>query len=312
VSFVVGDAEYLESPLADAEFADLYGLAWSSVMLGLDGEWFSLDRPDEGWVVTSVDTGAPVVRETGYEHPGADGSFDDTSRVGARNILVAVTLIGSDRQGMLDLLGPWLSHRARPTLSIATEPGGAHRSLVVRHTGDFSPTWNHKTAPPTLEGTIGFRTVGWPWWQSETVQTATAFPNEGLPGLTFDVSFDVAFPDATGIGSSAIEVAGNVSSPWVARIFGPITGPTLVHEQSGQSVAFKDTLVIAGGDYLTVDSYNRTAYLNGVSSRYSFMDFTATRPDWFTLEPGTNTIRLTGSSFSTPAQAEITWRDSWR
>ena len=292
----IGDAEY--QPLTQTE---------GSVVLRLGDRWLALDDWQNGLVVTAVDMGAPVSREAVYASPGGDGTVDNSARVGGRNVILAVSLVGPNPQSLLDLLAPYLSQRARPTLEVATVLGQQRRSLTVRHTGDLDVKWER---PGLVEVTVGFRSVGTPYWQGPT-KVATAWPDAATPGRAFPFTFPLSFPNAAGIGAALIRVAGTVDTTWTARIFGPITAPELILAATGERVVFKSTLTVAPGDYLTVDSGTRTALLNGLAGapRYTHLNFPAT--DWFRLAPGDQSIRLFGTGTNTSTQAEITWKDAF-
>jgi len=294
---VLGDAEYL--PFAQNE---------RSVVLRLGDQWLALDDWENGWVVTAVDMGAPVSREAAYASPGGDGTVDNTTRVGGRNAIIALSLVRSNPQALLDQLAPYLSQRARPTLEVATVLGEPRRSLLVRHTGDMDVKWEH---PGHVNVTLGFRSVGWPYWESLTEQTETAWPDEVTPGRSYDRTYNRVYPSAVNIGAASISNGGSVDVPWVARIFGPITAPELILGKTQERVVFKTSLTIAAGDWLELDSHNRTALVNGLagSPRYSHLNFPAT--DWWLLPPGLSTVSLYGTGTSTSTQAEITWRDSF-
>ncbi len=283
-------------------------VADSSLMLDLDGALLSLDNPDAGWVVTKVDVGTPVAREVASDRPNSDGTDDTSALVGGRNIVIGLTLLGADRQTQFDYLAPYLDQRARPLLRIATERGTAYRVAKVRSTGDVSAPWER---PGRLDLTLGFRTVDSPYFTGATARTATAWPNPDAPGRAYDLVYDRTYPPTAGWGPGRPTNTGNRPAQWTARIFGPITGPGLTHDETGKAVKFTSGLVVAAGDYLTVDSATRTAVVNGLagSSRYSFLDFAAT--NWFELKPGPNTVRLTSLAYSVPAQAEIAWKDTY-
>lgn len=274
-----------------------------------DGRQLALDSPDLGWYVSTYDMGTPAVREDVEERAMADGTEDGTQFVGARNILIGMTLAGANRQAQLDALGPFIHPRARPELVCRTERWDAYRRIRVRSVGDLGAQWQR---PNVLRVGLGFRSVGSPYFTGEE-RTDRAFPTVDLPGRTYTRSYPRSYPAVGGTGPALLWNRGSMPAEWTARIFGPITGPRLILSNTGQQVVFKDSLVIAIGDYLTVDSTTRTAYLNGSpgASRYSSLDFTLTSPGWFQFEPGQNLVRLTGADALPPAQAEITFRDTY-
>ncbi len=295
------------STLGDAEFLP-YAQDEDSVVLRLGDDWLALDDWENGWVTTKADLGAPVSRDSVYDWTGGDGTVDNTTRVGGRNITIGLSIVHTNPQALLDLLAPYLSQRVRPTLEVATVRGEPRRSLLVRHTADLDVSWER---PGFVDVTLGFRSVGWPYWRSLTEGMATAWPDEVTPGRTYDRTYDRTYPSSANTGAALITNAGSVDVPWVARIFGPITAPELILGATQERVVFKSTLSIAAGDWLEVDSHNRTALINGLvgSPRYSHLDFPAT--DWFLLPPGDSTMTLYGTGTSTSTQAEVTWHDSF-
>lgn len=280
-----------------------------TVVLDLDGT--ELDLTDNGWVVQAVDLGMPVFREVAEVIPGADGTDDHTEFVGARNVIVQLHLSDvDDRQDALDALAPYLNPAARPTLKVATETWRTARRLSVRATGDMNATWN---TPLMLEFALGFRSVGSPFWLGDE-HTTVAWPAIDRPGRTYPRTYPWSYPDTTGIGAAGLLNNGNRPAYWVARIFGPVTGPSLNWTNDvGDSakVAFEDDFEIAAGDYIEIDSEHRTVLLNGEAGapRYSFLDFSETT--WFRIPVGASQIQLSSQSYTDPAQAEITFHDTF-
>ena len=281
----------------------------SSVILDLNGAQIALDSTEMGWLVTKVDPGVPVARTVTQDRPMGNGTFDSTRHVGGRTVLIDLSLIGENRQAMHDGLAPYLDPAATLTLFVRFEIGGGYRKLTVRPSPQSFP-WER---PGGIQSTLGFRSVGSPYWTGPDIQTATAYPDEVKPGLQFPWSFDISFPNAFGIGPASLVNRGSMPAEWVARIFGPVTAPRLIHVGTGKQVQFKSGFSIASGDYLTLDSTNRTAWLNGDpgASRYGQIDFAATTDGWFDLPPGQSLVRLSGSAYLVPAQAEISFSDTY-
>jgi hypothetical protein len=282
----------------------------ASVILELDGVEIALDSPDLGWVVQSMTIGDPVPRTSVTPRPGQDGTRNRTRRVADRNILIRLHLDGGDRQTMLDALAPYMDVSRRPTLRLKGERKDLHREITVVYSGDGGANWERPGAMPL---TLGFRSEGSPFFRSLTEKEGTAWPDEDRPGITFPISFNLAFPSAYGIGPASLRNQGTKGAEWTARIFGPITGPRLINSSTGEQVDFKSTLTVASGDYLTVDSATRTVLYNGLStaSRYQYLDFQETTSDWFKIEPGLNLVRLAGDSYTVPTQAIITFHDTY-
>lgn len=284
-----------------------YGEVDADAMVVLELGDHRLDLTSGGWIVKAVDFGSPVVREVETLVAVGDGTDDHTEFVGGRNILISLHLSDvADRQEALDELGTFLDPAARPTLRIATEAWRAPRSITVRHSGDMDLVWEDSF----LEFTAGFRSVGSPYFAGDE-KIGLAWPAENLPGRTYPRSYPWSYPSTEGYGSAVLDNDGNRPAHWVARIFGPVIGPRLIRSAAGidATLAFDPEFEVAEGDYVQIDSQARTVLLNGESSRYGDLEFTET--EWWRLLPGANTIRLDAESFTTPAQAEITFHDTF-
>lgn len=72
-----------------------------------------------------------------------------------------------------------------------------------------------------------------------------------------------------------------------------------------------DAFVFAGGlgttDYITIDTYYRTATLNDTTSVLG--SFTG---DWLYFNPGSNQLRITSTTGADTGYCEVTWKDSYR
>jgi hypothetical protein len=111
-------------------------------------------------------------------------------------------------------------------------------------------------------------------------------------------------------GAYAAVTASNVGSvatyPTIS-ITGPITNPILTNATSGKVLSL--TRTIAAGDRVDLDFTNRTIKTQAGSSVYSSLNYTTS--EWWPINPGSNSITLTGTFVSTAAQLSVGWRDAW-
>jgi len=91
------------------------------------------------------------------------------------------------------------------------------------------------------------------------------------------------------------------------RIDGPITNPQVLNNTTGQVVALAYTL--NPGEWLTVYPERGRILLNDTADRYSALDFA--NSSWWQVQPGSNDVRLLASSFSSPAQLTVYWRNAY-
>ena len=274
-------------------------------LLVVGDDTLDLDDPDAGYAIQSVELGAPSTRDVSNDRPNSDGNYDQTAYVGARAVTVTVEVLPgpTSRQTLIDQVARFLHPRSRIDLLLDTERGGPVRRLRVRPDQFSAPM----EAPWHVAMSLGFKTVGTPFLTGLNVNQLALAPLADEDGVAFDWTFDLVFPGS--LSSTVIVTnAGDQPAHWTCRIYGPVTGPRIRNETLGLQVSFP-TLTIAAGSYVDVSSENRTALADGVSSRYSFLDFVGTT--WWLLEPGDNAITLPTSVHDAPAQAQISWLDTY-
>jgi hypothetical protein len=137
--------------------------------------------------------------------------------------------------------------------------------------------------------------------------TVAADATAGVGGFSFNLSFPINFGAASPTGQVLVENNGNMDTWPVLTITGPGTNPSIYNASTDQRISFAYTL--AAGETLVVDTLNRTVKLNGVTDRYSALDFTNT--EWWPLIPGINDIRLAFASYSAGATLKVDWRHAW-
>lgn len=127
----------------------------------------------------------------------------------------------------------------------------------------------------------------------------------GGPGASFNFTFNLSFGGVSESGTIYLTNDGTFSTPWTARIDGPVTNPSIENVLTGDTLSFN--IVVASGDYLLLNSDDRSVLLNGTASRYSSLDAGSS---WWELEPGSNEVKFRAST-TTAATLTLTWRDAW-
>ena len=120
------------------------------------------------------------------------------------------------------------------------------------------------------------------------------------PPLTPPITLPAGFPPM----AVACTNAGSFETRPVVTIRGPITGPGVVNQATGQKVTFSSLTLATSLDVLAVDFLNRQALLNGA---YRTADLSSS---WWVLPPGTTTVQVTGTG-TTGSQTTVAWRDAW-
>lgn len=131
--------------------------------------------------------------------------------------------------------------------------------------------------------------------------------SEVVNGHGFDHGYDLSFGGITSTGSQFTVInEGTKAVGAIIELVGPVTGPRIVSETAGKTLAFPGLVVTSASDKLVIDLKRRTVKLNGASRRMSV------RPDegWFLLQPGVNTLRYQAES-TTVVPLTGTYRDGY-
>jgi hypothetical protein len=135
--------------------------------------------------------------------------------------------------------------------------------------------------------------------------TATAVTGISVP------AGGVVIPATSAPSPSQVTSGGNATSQWTARLYGPCTAPALANDTAGATLEFTDSLTLAPGAFVALDSAARTAYLNGDPSQsvLGFLSFATS--DWWLIQPGANIIRFYPDAAGAGSQAQLSFRSAW-
>lgn len=264
--------------------------------------------PVNGIYVEVLDLGFPTIRSSSSARTDADGEDDETARIGARPVTVSgyvVAVAGFTKTDVLDRLRAFLHPRLRPFLVYVTEEGGAERRIRLR---------SSEHASPIIRPSSGTFSIGWRGpdgvqeLELETVGSAPANPAVE-PGISFDFGFPLVFPASSPIGSVAVVNEGNADAYPLIQLFGPCTNPRIENATTDERMLFD--LELGEGDYLEIDTRERTIVFDGnpASSSYDDLDFALS--SWISLAPGENLLRYYPEAYDEGAEAVIRFRSAW-
>lgn len=259
--------------------------------------------------LNSLDLGFPDIRVVEFPRPAADGMIDETKYIGRRVISADIVLFpGTWVQEQT--LRAFMSPDTRTSMLI-TPPDGPELVTTVRGAS--------LAAPIVLEDlSAGVKRLNAQWsaplgtLESAITKTAVvvAAGSTAADGRPYNLQFDRDYPNAGPSGTTAMTNAGTEHAYPVVKVYGPCTGPRLVHLEQNRELNFP-TLSIAASDFLEIDTRAKTIRYNGDpnDSRYDALDFATS--SWWSLAPGLQQIRFVPTTFTAPSQAQITWRDAW-
>ncbi|HEY5985812.1 MAG TPA: hypothetical protein VIV12_05420 [Streptosporangiaceae bacterium] len=242
-----------------------------------------------------------AVREVAQDSANADGQFDTTQWLSSAAVTLNLVLYSGTR-ALLDEIAQYLLPWTRPYLIVDDGEWAAPRRIQLRFDSHSHP----------IETGVGAqRKVQYAWkaprglWEDtarQVFEIAADVPD--TTGLAFTAAAGVAvtaalgyrFPASTASGDTLAAVGGNARPDWKAKLYGPAVGPKLSRDDTGQSVVFKDSLVLQAGQYVELDSAALSALLlsDPDASRLADLDFGQTK--WFPLDPGVNKLRYHATS----------------
>ena len=273
-------------------------------------EMVLLPRTDQGVFLQNLDAPMPAVRESAEDRTDDDGTRDTTSLFGARACSIDL-LVTQDPRAVEDELTRFLHPRSRPFLVVEDDGWLQARRLGLR-ADQFS-------APLTLDTarwdgrriSVGWKVPSGVWEGEEAVTETVGADIVTTDGRTYPKTYPWSYPTTLASGATIVTNVGSIPSHFTARLYGPCTGPRLINGLTGEVIAFRSALSLAAGEYVEVDTRERTAYLlsQAGASRLSFLNFEVT--SWWRIEPGDNPVRYVPATSSAGAAAVITYRPAW-
>ncbi|MCW2904932.1 MAG: hypothetical protein JWO67_7197 [Streptosporangiaceae bacterium] len=268
--------------------------------------------PREGIEPGSLDVGFPDVREVVEPRADDDGDNDSTSLFGSRAVSLDMVVYEEPYQisRLVDELKSFLHPRTRPYLYVGDDGWDQERRVRLRVSQFTEPYTGYVSAVQ--------RSVQAQWkapdgiWESADVTEVTVRADiVSTVGISFPASFPISFTATQASGASEVSNDGGVPAHFTARLYGPCTGPRLVNETTGEEIRFTSSLTLAPGEYVEVNTRDRSAFLLSMASqsRLNALDFAVT--SWWRVEPGQQQVRYAPLGASDGAAAAIEYRAAW-
>lgn len=250
----------------------------------------------------------PDVRTADHIRVGRNGYVAGTDLLGGRTVTIELDIVAWDSASFGAAVG---------ALKAAFLPGSAEAPLSFQMPGVAGGIVARVNARP--------RRLSLPiedgYWQqaaqavielfatdpliySDTLSSITIALAAATSGLTFPLTFPATFGSGGTPSSASVVNAGTATTFPTFTINGPVQTPTIRNETLGRQLTIN--IALAAGEFLVVDTANRTVLLNGTADRYSLL----TTAQWFGLAPGGNDLRFS-ALVSSASTATISWRSAW-
>lgn len=245
-------------------------------------------------------------RETIRDHEGADGGFIDAEFEKGRDILLDGTVYSTTTliEAYLDSLKANYAPVTSPVPFVFKAPGVGERLIYVKPRGvnyDWDTARRIGCTPIQLKMFAEDPRI----YDSTLSSAVISYGGDAGLGIGFNLGFNLNFGGGATPGGTTVNNAGNRNAPVTYTITGPITNPVITNQTTSQVAGF--TIVLAGTDTLTINTRDRTVYLNGNINRRNTMTTVA----WPDLIPGNNFIGFGGQT-GTGSTLTVTFRSAWR
>lgn len=281
----------------------------------VDGSRELVLHPSLDYVPQRITVSSPAMREVAEPRTDDDGETDTTQMFGSRVVSLELAVIDerTPTEVLIDQLKMFLHPRSRPFLHV-TDDGWSEERRIRLRVDQWDEPYEGYAASHTRPVQLQWKAPDGVWESAESTPVTVAADVSQDVGMSFPATFPVAFSATQAAGATVVGNLGSIPAHFRARLYGPCIGPRLVNETTGEEIAFTSDLSLAAGDYLEVDTRERTAFLtvNGSSSqvsRLSSVDFAVT--SWWRLEPGSQVIRYAPPLASAGAAAVIDYRACW-
>jgi hypothetical protein len=286
--------------------------------LELNGQTIQLEDRAGGWFCTSLDLGFPTVRAVANDRPGADGSIDRTQFMGSRGVTANVTALegaGAQVDDVAASFAPYMVASVRPLLHyVLDRPGAPERVLGPLRAAGY--TW---AVQGPYQRDIQLQWVAAdPAAKDPTVRVAIAWTGSStVAGRTYDLAPDRIYPaGGTAPVAGVVRSLGDLPVTPALRIYGPIENPVVSFRPGAgpvESIVFFDGLIVDSGDWLDIDTLNKTALYNSDPARSVITSIDWINTVWPVLDPDPQwySMTLQGSTTSSLTQATATWQDRY-
>lgn len=275
----------------------------------VDGTREMVLLPRDGLLLQGHGVPFPAVREVTEERTDDDGEDDTTELHGATSCTLEF-LATQTPAAFEEEIGRFLHPRSRPYLVVADDEWSQERRLKLRVSQFGGP--RGVDLPRTMRRIQAQWKVPDGIWETvDAVEETIGADVVTGDGRSYPKTYPWSYATTTASGIAQISSVGNSTSHHVTRLYGPCTGPSLINETLGEEITFSSSLSLGSGEYVEVNTRDRTAYLLSQTSlsRLSLLDFTVT--SWWQIEPGDQQIRYAPTSVSGAAAAVITYRPTW-
>ncbi len=287
---------------AGDHLTEVWQIEWRNVVWG--GATSDVRLTDlSGWLEK------PSLRGSNPDRPGRHGQFPGRKYSEGRTVEVELTVFADDDDfTTLRSLEDAFSYAEDPAEEELAIWAGTEQPHMIRARLE-------KVAVPTdHEWSVGYHRVRCQWVASDPnryVHWVAVSPVLGMPGgastgITFPITFPITFGTGVSSGSLTLWNGGNAPAWPTFTLTGTLVAPTIMRTDTGQKLQFAPSYTLLDGETMTIDTYDRTVTIAGVSRRDQLIV-----ADWFSLPPQRDTVITLSSTGAYDSSAGLTSSHYW-
>jgi hypothetical protein len=245
----------------------------------------STDSTGCDWVLTS-ETGwfaSPAIKTARVDKPAARGTFRGNEFRGARVIVLQCTVsaptVAALRAAEYRALGICPNPHLQYPLTVVDETGlSLYANVVLDGEILITPiSWSSATVSIQLVAPDPRK------FSSNPTVVSVLLASAGTGGIAYPVAYPVSYGTPGLPGAVVLTNTGSADSDPTVTLTGPLTNPSLIRADTGDTVTYLGTLLAT--DTLVIDFGAGSAMLNGINRR------SLLSAGWFTI-PGYSSITM--------------------
>lgn len=267
-------------------------------LVGSNGDTITFDYANYVLNPEFTGFGIPPAQVRIEQSAGDGGVFRHTKR-GVRQVDLAVTILGTDRddvQTKLRRLSRLLQDTSGPTQIVANYSDGTSLVLTCHYVGGAESQWGSNAGLVWNRWALSFQAPT-PYWESGIAEEFTVTTGNTGRGLLPQLS-KMKLTSSQIFGVITVDNAGDVPAFPVYNFRGPLSDLTVTNGTE----SFSFTVPIIEGETITIDTETGSVTDDGGVNRYADL---APAPKLFRIPPGVSSVSINAVAGNANAEARL-------
>jgi len=227
----------------------------------------------------------------------AQGAWAGDAFTTGRTVTIAGSIMASDPVMLNAAIDSLINAVTTAPFTLTVTESGVPSTSVVRRQGE---TLIQKVS--NLFANYSIQVFALDPRKFGTPLTGTTMLPSSSGGITWPHTWPETWTATTVSGTVSLTNPGNTTGSVTLRIDGPATGPSIAHSGTGTSITFASSLVLAAGEWLTINMDTHQVLANDQANRAQYI----TSAGWSGFDVGPNTWALSAAVFNALTKLTVT------